>query len=141
ALYVADGVPAFYYNFFDRFTGEARAAARLTPGPREVQLRFEYDGRIAAGATLRLVVDDQQVGEGRIDATAPAMFSMNETMDVGRSRGSAVSGEYSGAFPFVGARCITCGWTSSGGPTCRGSAARRSTWPPTSPAPSPFRPL
>lgn len=102
SLYVVDGVPVFYYNFFRKFTGEARAVSRLTPGAHEVQLRFEYDGGIAAGATLRLFVDDEEVGQGRIDVTAPAMFSMNETMDVGRSRGSAVSEEYSGAFGFTG---------------------------------------
>lgn len=31
------------------------------------------------------------------------MFSMNETLDIGRSRGSAVSTAYEGAFPVRGA--------------------------------------
>lgn len=101
-LYVIGGVPRFTYNFFRRSYGRARAPEALTPGRHEVELRLVSDGGIAAGADLVLSVDGEEVDRGRIAVTAPAMFSMNETMDVGRSRGSVVDDEYSGAFPFVG---------------------------------------
>lgn len=101
-LYVLDGVPAFEYNFFRRSNGKAAGTEPLTAGTHVVELEFAYDGGIAAGAELLLFVDGRQVGSGRIAVTAPAMFSMNETMDVGRSRGSAVSEAYSGAFAFTG---------------------------------------
>lgn len=102
-LYLIDGVPVFEYNFFGRAHGKAEGTSPLVPGARRVELEFDYDGGIAAGADLRLFVDGEQVGEGRIGVTAPAMFSMNETLDIGRSRGSEVSTAYKGAFPVRGA--------------------------------------
>ena len=102
-LYLLDGVPVFEYNFFGRAHGTAEGTSPLVPGARRVELEFDYDGGIAAGADLRLFVDGEQVGEGRIGVTAPAMFSMNETLDIGRSRGSEVSTAYKGAFPVRGA--------------------------------------
>ena len=103
ALYLLEGVPVFEYNFFGRARGKAEGTAPLAPGAHTVELEFAYDGGIAAGADLVLFVDGEQVGAGRIAVTAPAMFSMNETLDVGRSRGSAVSHAYDGAFPVRGA--------------------------------------
>ena len=102
-MYLLDGVPVFEYNFFGRAHGQAEGTSPLTPGAHRVELEFGYDGGIAAGADLRLFVDGEQVGEGRIGVTAPAMFSMNETLDIGRSRGSEVSTAYKGAFPVRGA--------------------------------------
>lgn len=102
-FYLLDGVPVFEYNFFGRAHGRAEGSEPLTPGAHRVELEFAYDGGIAAGADLLLLVDGEQVGSGRIAVTAPAMFSMNETLDIGRSRGSAVSEAYEGAFPVRGA--------------------------------------
>lgn len=102
-LYIVDGVPVFEYNFFGRHHGRAAGSEPLAAGARTVELEFAYDGGIAAGADLRLLVDGEQVGHGRIAVTAPAMFSMNETLDIGRSRGSAVSTAYEGSFPVRGA--------------------------------------
>lgn len=102
-LYIVDGVPVFEYNFFGRHHGRAAGSEPLAAGARTVELEFAYDGGIAAGADLRLLVDGEQVGQGRIAVTAPAMFSMNETLDIGRSRGSAVSTAYEGSFPVRGA--------------------------------------
>ncbi len=102
-LYLLDGVPVFEYNFFGRHHGRAAGSEPLPAGARTVELEFGYDGGIAAGADLSLLVDGEEVGRGRIAVTAPAMFSMNETLDVGRSRGSAVSTAYEGAFPVRGA--------------------------------------
>ncbi|MEB8327259.1 arylsulfatase [Dietzia kunjamensis] len=102
-LYVLDGVPVFEYNFFGRHHGRAAGSEPLAAGTRTVELEFAYDGGIAAGADLRLLVDGEQMGQGRIAVTAPAMFSMNETLDIGRSRGSAVSTAYEGSFPVRGA--------------------------------------
>ncbi|WP_271799426.1 arylsulfatase [Dietzia maris] len=102
-LYIVDGVPVFEYNFFGRHHGRAAGSEPLAAGARTVELEFAYDGGIAAGADLRLLIDGEQVGHGRIAVTAPAMFSMNETLDIGRSRGSAVSTAYEGSFPVRGA--------------------------------------
>jgi arylsulfatase len=41
-----------------------------------------------------LYVDGEKVGEGRVETTVPMMFSGDETCDVGRGTGSAVSPDY-----------------------------------------------
>ena len=38
--------------------------------------------------------DGQRVGQGRVERTVPFMFSADETMDVGTSRGTPVSTDY-----------------------------------------------
>jgi len=43
-----------------------------------------------AGNAL-LYVDGKKVGEGRVETTVPMLFSADETCDVGRGTGSAVS--------------------------------------------------
>ena len=52
-----------------------------------------------AGASQRVVswslyVDGKKVGEGRVEITLPMIFSADETCDVGRGTGSAVSPDY-----------------------------------------------
>lgn len=39
-------------------------------------------------------VDGQQAGEGRIDATPPFVFSVDEGLDIGLETGAPVSSEY-----------------------------------------------
>lgn len=41
-----------------------------------------------------LYVNDQQVGQARIEATVPNFFSMEEGMDVGRDTASPVTDDY-----------------------------------------------
>ena len=51
---------------------------------------------------LSLFIDDEQVGQGRIDKTVPFIFSMSgETMDVGTDTGAPV-GPYPHEFTFTG---------------------------------------
>jgi 3-oxoacyl-[acyl-carrier protein] reductase len=45
-------------------------------------------------AGIRINIDDQKVGEGRVDATAPVVFSADETTDVGKETGSVVTPDY-----------------------------------------------
>lgn len=104
AFFLTEGRPVFEYNFFRRRTCRVEAPSALGVGEHEVAVEFDYAGGIAGAADIRLLVDGNVVGQGRIDATAPAMFSMNETLDIGRNRGSAVSALYEGAFPVRGAR-------------------------------------
>ena len=48
----------------------------------------------AKGGTASLWVDGAKVGEGRVDATEPMVFSADETADVGSDTGSRVSDDY-----------------------------------------------
>jgi hypothetical protein len=49
---------------------------------------------LAKGGDVTLYVDGEQVGEGRVGATMPMIFSLDETMDVGCETGSMVSEDY-----------------------------------------------
>ncbi|MCU0305290.1 MAG: arylsulfatase [Thermoanaerobaculales bacterium] len=84
ALYVKDGVPAYDYNFLglERFT--VAAAQPLPAGSSTIRFEFAYDGGgPGKGGAGALYVNDQKVGEGRIERTQPAIFSADETADVG----------------------------------------------------------
>jgi arylsulfatase len=58
-------------------------------------MEFDYDGGgLAKGGTVRLYVDGNQVGEGRVEGTVPMCFSADETADVGSDTASPVSDDY-----------------------------------------------
>jgi arylsulfatase len=97
SLYAKDGRPKYCYNLFglQRFKVEADAA--IPPGTHQVRMEFGYDGGGAAkGGTVILYLDGDKVGEGRVEATVPLIFSGDETADVGRDTASPVSDDYAG---------------------------------------------
>ena len=58
-------------------------------------MEFTYDGGgLAKGGAVTLFIDGSKIGEGRVDGTEPMAFSADETADVGRDTGSAVSDDY-----------------------------------------------
>ena len=60
-------------------------------------MEFAYDGGgLAKGGTVTLYLDGGKVGEGRVEATVPLLFSADETADVGRDTASPVSNDYEG---------------------------------------------
>ena len=47
-------------------------------------MTFDYDGDgIGKGGVAKLFVDGEMVAEGRVEKTQPAVFSADETADVG----------------------------------------------------------
>ena len=69
----------------------------IPPGTHQVRMEFGYDGGgLAKGGTVQLFVDGTKVGEGRVDATVPLVFSADETADIGRDTASPVSTDYAG---------------------------------------------
>jgi len=57
-------------------------------------MEFAYDGGgLAKGGDVTLYYDGEQVGQGRVDATQPFIFSADETTDVGYDAGTPVSPE------------------------------------------------
>ena len=94
SFYVHQGRPVYCHNHCGRRT-HVRAPQPLPPGRHELSVRFGYDGGgIGKGGTAELLVDGEQVAEGRIEATVGYPFSMDETMDVGCDRGTPVTEEY-----------------------------------------------
>jgi arylsulfatase len=60
-------------------------------------MEFAYDGSgLAKGGVATLYIDGDQVGEGRIEATVPMIYSGDETCDVGYDSGTPVSEDYTG---------------------------------------------
>jgi arylsulfatase len=58
-------------------------------------MEFAYDGGgLGKGGTVTLYLDGTKVGEGRVEATQPMVFSGDETTDVGSDSATPVSDDY-----------------------------------------------
>jgi arylsulfatase len=105
SLHTAKGKAAFTYNLVGvrAFTTEADEA--VPTGTHQVRAEFAYDGGgLAKGGAVTLYYDGEKVGEGRVDATQPFVFSADEGLDVGCETGTAVApGTAVADTPFTGA--------------------------------------
>ena len=84
ALYMNNGKPGYTYNYFGlhRYTIEASKA--ISNPNAEIKMEFVYDGGgTGKGGLAKLFVDGDLVAEGRVEKTQPAVFSADETADVG----------------------------------------------------------
>jgi arylsulfatase len=95
SLYAKDGKPAFCYNLFGLQLFKVYGEDPLEPGERQVRLEFAYDGGgLGKGGTSTLYVDGAKVGDGRVDATVPMLFSADETTDLGSDSATPVSDDH-----------------------------------------------
>ena len=95
ALYAVEGKLKYTYNFFGVKLFPIETGTPLPPGKHQVRMEFVYDGGgLAKGGQVMLYLDGQQIGEGRVAATQPLVFSADETCDIGRETGSTVSPDY-----------------------------------------------
>jgi arylsulfatase len=95
SLYTKDGRPKYCYNLLGLQQFKVEGDATIPPGTHQVRMEFAYDGGgPGKGGTVTLYLDGDQVGEGRVEGTVPLIFSADETADVGRDTGSAVSDDY-----------------------------------------------
>ena len=104
SLYVRDGRPIYHYNWLGHEQYVVESPRALPAGEVALRARFDYDEHtgLGKGGMLSLFIDDEQVGQGRIDKTVPFIFSMSgETMDVGTDTGAPV-GPYPHEFTFTG---------------------------------------
>ncbi len=99
SLYLnSDGVPAYCYNLLGLQSTKVVGTAAASPGRHRVTVVFDYDGGgPGLGAGVRLLVDGEDVGSGRLERTTPLVFSIDETCDIGRDTGLAVSDDYTSA--------------------------------------------
>jgi arylsulfatase len=90
SLYLAAGVPRYCYNFvgLQRFTIDGNTP--VPAGKHQVRMEFTYDG----GGLAKGGVDGNNVGDGRVEATVPMVFSGDETCDVGSDTASPVTTDY-----------------------------------------------
>jgi len=94
-LYVTDGRPAYCYNLFGLRQFKVYGDEPLSAGDHQLRMEFGYDGGgLAKGGDVNLFVDGEKVGQGRVDATQPLVFSADETTDVGSDTATPVSDDY-----------------------------------------------
>jgi arylsulfatase len=95
AVYLNDGIPTYCHNFIGLQRFKVEGEREIPPGTHQVRMELAYDGGgPGKGGTVTLYVDGEEVGEGRVEATVPFLFSMDETTDLGRDTASPVSDDY-----------------------------------------------
>ena len=89
------GKPIYAYNFLGLKRYSIVAAKTLPPGKATLRFEFAYDGGgLGKGGTGKLFVNNQPVGQGRIELTQPMVFSTDDAADVGEDDGSPVTEDY-----------------------------------------------
>jgi arylsulfatase len=95
SLYAKAGKPRYAYNFLGLQLFTVDGDEELPAGEHQLRMEFDYDGGgLAKGGTVTLYVDGDQIGEGRVDATLPMIFSLDETCDIGSDTASSVTPDY-----------------------------------------------
>src|SRR3954465_3526307 len=85
SLYAKDGRATYCYNLLGLQRFKIEADAVIPSGTHQVRMEFAYDGGgLAKGGTVSLYLDGDKIGEGRVEATVPLIFSADETADVRR---------------------------------------------------------
>ncbi len=91
-FYVKDGKPTYLYNLCGLRETVIVSTEALTAGMHQVRMEFTYDGGgLAKGGNVMLFIDGKAVGNGRLEATLPIVFSADETSDVGVKHGSPMT--------------------------------------------------
>jgi arylsulfatase len=103
-LYLVKGKPVFTYNLLalEKFRWEGPQA--LTPGKHTILFDFKYDGPgLAKGGTGVLSVDGKEVARKTIPHTVPALFTIDESFDIGVDTRTGVDDkDYKPPFRFTG---------------------------------------
>jgi arylsulfatase A-like enzyme len=95
SLYLNEGKPKYCHNLAGLRRYYVEAESVVPVGDHQVRMEFTYDGGgLAKGGLVTLYVDGGKVGQGRVDATVPMIYSGDETCDIGHSTGTPVSEDY-----------------------------------------------
>lgn len=96
SLYVKDKKAKFAYNWLARERYEIETSEPLPEGPITLVYDFTYDGGgLHKGGTGTISVNGKKIGEGRIEKTQGAVWSLaGETADVGKDAYSPVTDDY-----------------------------------------------
>jgi arylsulfatase A-like enzyme len=94
-LHMVDQRPVYTYNYFGLDCTDVEAREPLGPGGHKIEMHFDYEGGgLGAGGTVRLIANGDVVGEGKVERTAPYLFSSHETLDIGVDLGTPVAPIY-----------------------------------------------
>jgi arylsulfatase A-like enzyme/uncharacterized membrane protein len=96
------GILTHTYSLLGVDTYRQSADRPLPAGDVSVRMLFEADEpKPGAGGKVTLSIDDEVVGEGRLDRTVPAAFTSYSGMDVGRDNGLVVDRSYEEKAPYA----------------------------------------
>lgn len=94
-VYTKDGVLKFVYNVLGIHSFTVTATEPAPAGRHQLRAEFSYDGGgLAKGGDVTLYHDGNAVGTGRVEATQPMVFSVDETTDIGYESGTCVTPDY-----------------------------------------------
>ncbi|OHX67060.1 arylsulfatase [Flammeovirga pacifica] len=94
SLYMNDGKPTYTYNWLGLNSTTITSSKAIPAGESDVKLVFDYDGGgNGKGGLATLYINNEKVGSGRIEQTTPLLFSLDETVDVGRDDATQVAYE------------------------------------------------
>jgi arylsulfatase len=103
SLYLKDGKPRYCYNLLGIQRFHVDSDREVPAGTHQVRAEFDYDGPgLGKGGHVTLYVDGVKAGEGKVAATAPMIFSADDTCDVGRENGALVADDYPVPNTFTG---------------------------------------
>ena len=92
ALYMNNGKPSYTYNYFGLESYTIMAPEALSGDDAEIKMEYEYDGGgTGKGGNVKIFVNGKMVAEGRVEKTIPAVFSADETADVGKDEATQVA--------------------------------------------------
>jgi arylsulfatase len=98
AVHIREGLMTFCYNVLGIRHFVTVADVPVPAGTHQVRAEFAYDGGgLGKGGDVRLYHDGEPVGSGRVELTQPAIFSADETTDIGYESGTPVSPDYTAA--------------------------------------------
>ena len=100
-VYMDEGFLKAEYNAMTLNRYKVQSGSALPAGKVRIEVETLYDNaELMAPATLTLKLNDEQVGQGRIERSVPAAHTASETFDVGADLGSPVALDYFDRAPF-----------------------------------------
>jgi arylsulfatase len=103
SLYMKDRKPRYCYNLLGVQRFYVEGDQEIPSGKHQVRMEFAYEGGgLGKGGTVELFVDGEQVGKGTVAATAPMIFSADDTCDIGKEGGALVAEDYPVPNDFTG---------------------------------------
>jgi len=102
-FYLQKGKLVGVHNYIGLYLYRAVSTENVPTGKVTLTLDFKYDGGgMGKGGTLTLLANGKRIGQGRVEKTAGAKYSLYEGQDIGEDSGSPVDFSYTPPFRFSG---------------------------------------